>query len=299
MIAATLWAVDAIFRTQLTYTIPPISIVMIEHAIGFVILSPLLLKYWKDIRQLKLKDWAIIWVLTIVSSVLGGYFFTEALSRSFAQFDFVTPILLQKFQPIFVVLLSALILKEPLSKRFILLAGLALIGSYLMSFGTQPVDLQFNGKELIYLLALGAAASWGSGTIMSKYALTRLPFAGLTLLRFMLAVPVAFVCSLILGQTYNPLMISGIDTLRLLLIAGITGGALAIYLYYKGLQNTPARVSTFAELMLPATSILIALTPLNPYGEPQVLTLANSIGIGILITSVLLISFLPRTKHTQ
>jgi hypothetical protein len=38
-------------------------------------------------------------------------------------------------------------------------------------------------------------------------------------------------------------------------------------------------------------SILIAITSLNPYGEPQVLTLANVFGIIILIASILIITF--------
>jgi uncharacterized membrane protein len=77
---------------------------------------------------------------------------------------------------------------------------------------------------------------------------------------------------------------------RFLVIAGITGGAFAIYLYYKGLKNTDAKVSTFAELMLPLVSLIIALTPLNPYGAPQTLSIPNVIGIIILVFAMLKIS---------
>src|SRR3989344_5519047 len=296
MIAATLWAVDALFRTQLTYTIPSTSIVMIEHAIGFLILSPLILRYWNDIKGLKKHDWMILLVMTIVSSVLGTVLFTEALGRSFAEFDFVTPILLQKLQPLFVVALSALILKEHISVKFIVLAIVALVGSYLISFGFNPVSLQLAGKELVFILAIGAAASWGTGTILSKHALNHIPFPALAGLRMLLAVPIAYIFSLVLGQAFNPMTIGVGEWWRFLVIAGITGGALAIYLYYKGLQKTPARVSTFAELMFPVASIFIAITPLNPYGAAQVLSMANVLGIVILLGSVLMISFMHSEK---
>ena len=291
MMAATLWAVDAIFRTQLTYAIPSAYIVMIEHFIGFLILSPLIIKYWKDIKSLKKHDWIILLAMTIVSSVLGTVLFTEALGRSFAENDFVTPILLQKLQPIFVVGLSALILKEKVSIRFVSLATIALLGSYMISFGFEPVSLQFAGKELVFVLALGAAAAWGTGTILSKYALRNLPFPALAAVRMLLAVPIAYIFSLFLGQVFNPMTLGVGELWRFLVIAGITGGALALYLYYKGLKKTPAKVSTFAELMFPVTSIFIAITPLNPYGAPQILSVANIIGIILLVGSITIMSF--------
>lgn len=290
MVAASLWAVDALFRTHLTATIPSSSIVFLEHLIGFLILSPIFFQNWKAIKKLSKGEWINFIVLTIVSSVLGGILFTQALAKSFAEFDFVTPILLQKLQPVFVILLSAMFLKEKITGKFIALAITALVGSYLMTFGAQMVTLTLQGKELVYLLALGAAFCWGSGTILSKRALKTLNFPAATSVRFLLAVPIAFIFSLLFHQTYNFAQI-GFDQLwRFLVIASVTGGAGAIFLYYKGLQNTEAKVSTFAELMLPIVSLLIALTSLNPYGEPQKLTIANAVGIIVLIISIIVIS---------
>jgi len=290
MAAASLWAVDALFRTHLTYALPSAMIVVLEHAIGFAILSPIFFKNWRWIRVMKKAEWMNFIALTIVSSVLGGILFTQALAKSFAEFDFVTPILLQKLQPIFVVGLSALILKERINVKFIILAIIALIGSYLMTFGATIVPFTFQGKEQVFLLALGAAACWGSGTIMSKRALKTLNFPAATSLRFLLAIPIASVFAIFLKETFNPMNLQFDQIWRLVVIATLTGGAGAIFLYYKGLQKTDAKVSTFAELMLPLVSILIAITPLNPYGEPQQLTTANIVGIIVLLVSVIMIS---------
>lgn len=296
MLAASLWAIDAIFRTQLTFSIPPASIVMIEHAIGFLFLSPFIFKYFKHIKALKLKEWGILILMTIVSSVAGTILFTEALARSFAEFDFVTPILLQKLQPVFVIIFSALFLKEKISWRFATLTACALFGSYLISFGFAPVKLQFIGKELVFLLALGAAAAWGSGTVLSKYSLNKLPFPAVSALRFLLAVPVAYIFSLFLGETFNVMTLGYDQIWRFIVIAGLTGGAIAIYLYYKGLHGTQAKISTIAELMFPVVSIIIAITPLNPYGSPQQLSPANIVGVFILMIAIVFISFGRRTE---
>lgn len=290
MVAASLWAVDAVFRTQLTTSIPSSAIVFLEHTIGFLILSPIFFQNWHKIKKLSQSEWINFIVLTVISSVLGAILFTQALSKSFAEFDFVTPILLQKLQPVFVIVLSALFLKEKITKRFMLFAAIALVGSYMMTFGTQMVQLQLQGKELVFLLAIGAALCWGGGTILSKKALKTLDFPAATSMRFLLAIPISLIFMFAFNQTYNVTQL-GFDQLwRLLVIASVTGGAGAIFLYYKGLQNTEAKVSTFAELTLPLVSLLIALTSLNPYGEPQQLTIANAIGIILLVVSILVIS---------
>lgn len=290
MIAASLWAVDALFRTQLTYTIPAASIIFLEHLIGFMFLLPLFIKNIAEIKALKIGEWGNFLALTIVSSVAGGLLFTQALSSSFAQMDFITPLLLIKLQPVFVILLSAFFLKEKLTLRFCIAAAFALVGSYIMSFGFTPIALTLEGKMLVYILALGATACWGVGTILSKRALARVSFPTATTLRYAIAIPVALIFAYTLGQTYDFSQLAFAQIWRFLVIGGITGGAAAIFIYYWGLKHTQAKVSTIAELIFPVISIIIATTSLNPYGAAQVLSLSNISGIIILVTSILVIS---------
>lgn len=244
-------------------------------------------------------QWKNFILLTIVSSVLGTILFTEALARSFAGFDFVTPILLQKLQPVFVVLMSAFILKEKVTSRFIWLAICALTGSYLISFGFNPVSLVLKGKELVYILSIGAAFCWGYGTILSKKALERLDFPAATALRFFLAIPISLVFVFGLNHQYDFSQLTSPNLVRFLIIAGITGGAGAIFIYYRGLQYTQAKVSTIAELIYPIVSIFIAISFLNPYGAPQKIGMANILGIIILLVSIILISFEKKFKKSE
>ncbi|MCA9371960.1 EamA family transporter [Candidatus Woesebacteria bacterium] len=290
MAASSLWAIDALFRTQLTFSIAPASIIFIEHLIGFIILSPVFVKHVQEIKKFTAHTWVVLLAMTIVSSVAGTLMFTQALSMSFAEQDFVTPILLQKLQPVFVVGLSALFLKERIDMKFFVLSVLALIGSYMISFGTTIVPFTLQNKEIVFLLALGAAVAWGSGTILSKTLLEKVSFPFATALRFLCAIPVAFVASYLFHQTVTLDQLGFQELWRFIVIAGITGGAGALFLYYKGLQKTQAKVSTFAELMFPVVSIFIAVTPLNPYGAPQMLSVENMVGIVLLIGSILLIS---------
>ena len=111
----------------------------------------------------------------------------------------------------------------------------------------------------------------GTGTILSKTILTKLSFSEATVIRYALAVPVTFLIMIALQQSQSVAQLKLDDIIRLVIIAFTTGAA-AIFIYYRGLRRTEAKVSTIAELMYPIISILIAITPLNPYGAPQQLT---------------------------
>lgn len=261
-----------------------------EHLIGFVLISPLFFKSIKKIRTLNSKEWFVAILLSLTSSVGGTILFTQALQNSFAIYDFSTPVLLQKLQPLFVIVFSKLILQERIGLRVLSLVPMALIGSYLISFGTEGVEIQLQGKELIYILSVGAAFCWGIGTIFSKYLLNKLSFSEATSLRFLLAIPLSFIVMILIGQEYNPIDLT-ISELWRFVVIGLTTGAGAMLVYYHGLKRTPAKISTFAELTFPIVTILIATTSLNPYGNPESLTLAKVFGIIILLTSIIAISF--------
>ncbi|MBI4065524.1 EamA family transporter [Candidatus Gottesmanbacteria bacterium] len=295
MLAASLWAVDALIRTPLTKTIPSASIVFYEHAIGLFVFSPLFIKSMTILRTLSTKTWMHVALLALVSSVGGTILFTQALSVSFATGDFITPLLLQKLQPFLVIVLARIILKEKLHIQFFIWAPIALIGSHLMSFGNLLPHVSLANKELVVLLSLGAAACWGSGTIISKLLLSKYSPRDATFLRFLAAIPLSFVIAITLGQYAPPSVLSTTDLIRFVAIS-LTTGAAALLLYYQGLSHTRAHIATIAELSFPLVSVIIGITALNPYGAPQSLSAYQIAGIILLIASVLRISFLQQSS---
>ncbi len=294
MVAASLWAIDALIRTPLTKTMPAASIVLYEHIIGLLVLSPILFRSFSVIWTLSTKTWLQVLLLSLVSSVGGTVLFTQALASSFATGDFITPLLLQKLQPIIVIILAAVLLKEKLHKKFLLWAPLALTGSYMMSFGLTKPQFTFAGKELVVFLSLGAALCWGTGTILSKLLLQEYSSKHMTFLRFLAAIPIAFIVAVSLGQFMPPGLLTTNQLMRLIVIS-LSTGAVALLIYYAGLAKTNAHIATIAELMFPLVSILIGITQLNPYGMPQVLTPTQIVGIVLLLGSVYKISQLGQT----
>jgi len=255
MLAALLWSLDGILRRQL-YSLPPATLVMLEHMIGVLIVLPLVPRVWPEYRKMSKKDWLIILIITVFASVLGTIFYTAALAKvNYISYSAV--VLLQQTQPIFAVALAAIILKEKLTKRYTALALIGLIAAYFLAFPQfKPNLIGQPGESTAALLAMGAAIFWGSGTVLGKMILKTLSFKAAAILRFSLAIPIAFLVSLITGQTYPLSAVTSTQWLYLLGIA-LSSGMVAFLIYYKGLKYTQAKVATFAELAWPISAALI------------------------------------------
>ena len=122
VLAGILWGFDGLLRRALG-GIPSTIIVTIEHSIRVLILLPLLPRFIKEYKKLTKKDWLLIFAIALFSGALGSIFYTAALAKV-NNISYSVVVLLQQIQPIFTVALAALILKEKITPRYIILAGL-------------------------------------------------------------------------------------------------------------------------------------------------------------------------------
>ena len=169
IIAALLWSVDAFLRQSL-YSLSPLLIITIEHGIGSLLFTPILIKYWDNVKKLKQPGWVSVLWIAFFGGICGTYFYTKALGYV-GYIDLSIVVLLQKFQPLFAVSLAAIILKEKLSKRYLVLALFAMLGGYLVTFGNKPISIWDNNTIIAALFSLLAAFCWGSSTVLGKQAL--------------------------------------------------------------------------------------------------------------------------------
>lgn len=255
IIAALLWSFDGVLRRGL-YSLPPSVVVFYEHLVGLAILLLLIPKWLPDFKKMTKKEWIAITVVSLFSGALGTIFYTAALGKiNYIQYSVV--VLLQQLQPIWAISAAAILLKEKITKKFIVWAVVALIAAYFVTFKDLTVNLQTGaGTAIAGLLAVSAGFLWGSSTAISKYVLKKVSFLTAIALRFMLAPIFAFGFIAYLGQTTSLTGITSAQWISLLLIAFSTG-MLALAIYYYGLKKTPARVTTICELVWPASAIFI------------------------------------------
>jgi drug/metabolite transporter (DMT)-like permease len=289
--AAILWSFDGFLRQQL-YSVPSFLIVTIEHALGALIFIPFLIHGRKDILAMNQRTLSSILWISICGGVLGTFFYTKALSYVH-YIDLSVVVLLQKFQPLFAISLAAVILKEPLTRRFLVLAGLALIGGYFVTFGTQPIGAWDDKTLISALLALLAAFSWGSSTVLGKHALKHLSFPVVTALRLAVTTIVALAVLLSISEPAYVFQITSRQWLAIVIIV-FSSGSVALFIYYYGLKHVPASHSTIYELFWPLSAVA-----LDWFIRGRLMSAAQAIGALVLLTAIILLSKEQRMRKND
>lgn len=283
VIAALLWSVDGLLRRHL-YSLPPSVIVFWEHLLGLVFLVPFLLKTREKFGELTRKQWWAMGLVALLSGALGTILYTAALGQiNFINFSVV--VLLQQLNPVFAIATAAVLLREKLSKQFILLSVIALGGAYLVSFPDMRVNLDTGKGTLIAALyAAGAAASWGIGTAFSKYALKGTSYPHVTAVRFGLTAVLSLFFVIGSGSAGAISALTQTQFFYLLAITFSTG-LVALLIYYYGLQRVAASRAAILELAWPLSAVIIGWLFLH-----QGLTITQALGALALFASTYLVS---------
>ena len=266
IIAALLWGLDGILRRTLG-GIPPITIIFFEHLIGLIILFPFVWRIVKVEKIGKREFWLLVLVATL-SGLLGTLWFTTALLKTtFISFSVV--FLLQKLQPIFAITTASIFLKEKFEKAYIKWAILAFLAAYFVTFKNGHINFATGGETIkAALYAVGAAFAWGTSTTFSKMILSRVSHQTTTLYRFLFTTIISFILVLVLGYG-SSLSIPTTSNYTSLIIIALTSGMVGLFLYYKGLKNTPVHISTILELFYPLVAVVIGIFLYNDVLAPS------------------------------
>lgn len=256
IIAALLWSFDGVLRISL-YSLPPTVVVFYEHFLGFIILLIFGKTWFHELKKLNRKEWIGVVVVSLFSGALGTILYTAALGKiNYTQYSVVV-LLQQQLQPIWAIGTAAILLRERVTKQFILWAGVALVAAYMITFKDLTVNLTTgSGTAIAGFMALLAGLMWGSSTAVSKYVLNKVSFVTGTALRFGLAPVFALVFIISLGQTGSLFTLTQQQWVTLSIIT-LSTGLIALLFYYYGLKKTPARVTTICELVWPASAVFI------------------------------------------
>ncbi len=246
--AAALWGLDAWIRAPLAQSTTVATIVFGEHLVLVALTVPFLAGAVAAVLRLGWRHVLAAFVIGAGSSAVATILFTQALIE---KHDFVTPVVLQKVQPVVAVLFAGIVLGERPRRRFLYYFVPALVGTWLMGV-RHPLDPTVHSLKTT-LYALGAAALWALGTVLGRYLARDMRFEHVTTLRFAFGLPASAVALLVLG---SPAFSSAHDSFWIVVLAVVTG-FVALGLYYYGLRVTPAVAATLAELAFPVSATLV------------------------------------------
>src|SRR5438477_9060126 len=127
-VAATLWGTDALIRRPLAHSTAPATIVFGEHVVLVALMLPVVLVALPALWRAGPRFVAAGIVIGAGSSAVATILFTQA----FVEGDPVTPVVLQKLQPVVAVLAARVVLGERPRPRFAFYLLPALAGAWMI-----------------------------------------------------------------------------------------------------------------------------------------------------------------------
>jgi len=277
-VAAAMWGLDGLIRKPLAASTSAFTIVFGEHVVLVACTLPLLIPALRALWGAGIRYVAAGVAIGAGASAIATILFTEALFHG----DFVTVVVLQQSQPLIAVAGARIVLGERPRPGFAWFLIPALGGIWLIDV-VHPLAPHAHGLTPT-VETLAAATLWGLGTVFGRYLGRRLAFEHVTTVRFAFGF-VASACALpILGAAAFS---SAHDSFWIAVLALVTGLA-ALFLYYYGLQKTPALLSALGELAFPVTATLIGI-----YVFHSSLRWTQWVGVAVTVTVV---SLLPARR---
>lgn len=255
-LAASMWGFDGVVLTPRLFHLNVPFVVFILHFIPF---AGMTLVFGKDevknIKYISRSDLIYFFCIALFGGSLGTLSIVKALFLvNFKHLTVVT--LLQKLQPIFAIILARIILGERLKKDYLFWGTLALIGGYFLTFQFNLPEINVGvNLPLAAFYSLLAAFSFGSATVFGKRILKNASFRTALYLRYSMTSIIMFVITFFNNGFVALKTVTANEWLVIFIIAATTGSG-AIMLYYIGLKNITAKVSTICELSFPVSSVL-------------------------------------------
>ena len=296
MFAAFLWAFDGVVLTpwvvDLWLSDIPTFVFML-HATTSVFLSYFLFRKYQELKNLNKQDWLAFFLTGLFGGAIGTMAIIAAIVKVYSEgLNISVVLLLQKLQPIFAIFLAILWLKERPKKTFYLWVMVALIGSYFLTFGFDQPNFNATGMFVPALLSLLAAFSFGSSTVFSKKAITKVSHGLGTALRFIITTGIMVIIIAIITLLNNfdvQTAYEGIKGFQVInwnligafVVIALTTGGTAIFIYYWGLKRVTASRSTIYELIFPVSAIV-----LEYFIHDKILTAGQWLGAVIVVIAI-------------
>jgi drug/metabolite transporter (DMT)-like permease len=273
-VAATMWGTDALFRRPLAQSTSATTIVFGEHVVLVALTLPLLVPALRALLAAGPRYVAAGAAVGAGASAAATILFTQA----FVEGDPITPVVLQKVQPLVVVVGALVLLGEHPRPRFAWFLVPALAGVWLIAF-PHPLDVHLHGLTPI-ALALAAAVLWGLGTVFGRFLTRRLSFEHVVTVRFAFGLAASAIALPIVGA---PAYAGAHDSVWIAYLAVVTGAA-ALTLYYFGLRRTPATLASVAELAYPVTAGVVGYVAFD-----AALSWSQWLGVAVTVAVVMLL----------
>ena len=273
LLAGSMWGCTGLFNRHLSaFGLSSQNIVLVRNLGACVLLLVIFFFYDRSLFRIRLRHLPIFLGTGLVSLLL----FTLCYFRCQQVTDLSTAAILLYTAPTFVVVLSAILWKEKITRRKLVALVIAFLGCCFAS-GVLSGGLSVSRYGL--LLGIGSGFFYSTYTIFSRYGLAHYPPYTVTLYTFL----VSGIGSLFLARPADFKNVGSDPTAILWMLGLIAVTTVLPYLFYtRGLAGLGDGGK--ASILASVEPVVASFVGIAAFGEP--LTIGVVLGLACILTSV-------------
>jgi drug/metabolite transporter (DMT)-like permease len=276
VLATATWGSAFIAGKFAVQSFEPATVAFLRFLGAAVLLFPLMWIMEKNRKKPTLKDYGLFAVLGLTGIALYNICFFLATKHA----PVIKSSLFIASNPVLIVLLSGLFLKETITKNNIIGMIIALTGvTFIITDGHLLALLQF-GFEPIDFVLLGAVISWALYSVVGKVVLKK--YSSVESTTYAVAFGTIFLLPFALAETtWQDVQQASFSTWIAIAHMSIFVTVISFVLYYNGIKEVGAAKASIFINVMPVSAVIMATIFLG-----ETFTWAHAVGAAFVLSGV-------------
>lgn len=275
-VATSIWGSAFIAGKVAVESFEPATVAFFRFLGATILLFPIMWVMEKNRPKPTKKDWGMFALLGLTGIAIYNICFFLASKHA----PVIKSSLFIASNPVLIVLLSGLFLKETITKRHIVGMSVALFGVAIIISNGHLLGLVTLGFEPIDFILLGAVISWALYSVLGKVVLGK--YSAIVSTTYAVFFGTLFLLPFALYElTWAQVQSASVGVWASLLHMSVFVTVISFIMYYQGIQKVgAARASIFINVM-PVSAVIMATLFLG-----ETFTIAHGIGAAFVLSGV-------------
>lgn len=257
LLACFIWALDLVVRYPVTLKLSYVHIIFLESLLGLIVVLPwIVMKSRQEAHQFTKQSFLLFMVIGGVGMTVAGYLSTSSIQEATpGTFSFF-----QIFQPLLVIYLAHVFLKEKFDNLYVYWGMWVILSSILMF--SQDLELMFATEGFATPTQVAVAVSttliWGASLVAAKKLLNTHSPMTLVAYRWVFAFLFSLIFLPFQKESIPWDLVFEWEFLWRFIFMSAVAGALAMYFYYEGLKTMVVGKVSFIKLAFPAFGMILS-----------------------------------------
>ncbi|MFV8829349.1 DMT family transporter [Alkalihalobacterium sp. APHAB7] len=288
-VATSIWGSAFIAGKVAVESFEPATVAFFRFLGATILLFPIMWVMEKNRPKPTKKDWGMFALLGLTGIAIYNICFFLASKHA----PVIKSSLFIASNPVLIVLLSGLFLKETITKRHIIGMSVALFGVAIIISNGHLLGLVKLGFEPIDFILLGAVISWALYSVLGKVVLGK--FSAIVSTTYAVFFGTLFLLPFALYElTWDQVQSASIGVWASLLHMSIFVTVISFIMYYQGIQKVGAAKASIFINVMPVSAVIMATLFLG-----ETFTIAHGVGAAFVLSGVYIGTYVKAKKQKE